>query len=211
MNKKERKKELILKTFKELTINKGYSNVTVDNIVNACSISKGSFYTYFSSKAEMLGIILDDFHLKSSEYLENLNNEVNDLDKFLKIFLAPPTSISEEQYEIAIFLFSILRNSEILDSENYQKIKNIYATRKKNVKNILLKYENKIKIDKKYLFKYSELLVEIKDNFLCSLFIDYNSKTFRFRNIEEFSKNYQSEETKEHFEFLLLSVKKILN
>ena len=43
--------ETAIKLFKE----KGYNNVTVDDIANECNLSKGAFYHYFKSKAEILG------------------------------------------------------------------------------------------------------------------------------------------------------------
>ncbi|MFA9559960.1 TetR/AcrR family transcriptional regulator [Evansella sp. AB-rgal1] len=57
MLRDKRKKELKQKIFLtsiELFKEYGYDNVTVDKIVSACGIAKGTFFTYFSKKEHVL-------------------------------------------------------------------------------------------------------------------------------------------------------------
>lgn len=56
MNKKDKIVEEALKLFLE----KGFNETSVDEITKASSISKGSFYTYFKSKEELLETIVKE-------------------------------------------------------------------------------------------------------------------------------------------------------
>ena len=53
------KKYLILEKAKDMIIADGYSKLSISKLTSELDISKGSFYTYFPSKDEMLGKILD--------------------------------------------------------------------------------------------------------------------------------------------------------
>ena len=65
MNFDNDKKLLILEKAKDMIITEGYSNLSINKLTSELGISKGSFYTYFPSKDNMLAEILD-------EYLENI-------------------------------------------------------------------------------------------------------------------------------------------
>lgn len=51
--KAAQKKQLILKTARRVFTEKGYKNVTMKDIVEACEISRGGLYLYFSSVEEL--------------------------------------------------------------------------------------------------------------------------------------------------------------
>lgn len=48
------KKQYILETARKVFVEKGYKNVTMKDIVEACEISRGGLYLYFSSTEELL-------------------------------------------------------------------------------------------------------------------------------------------------------------
>ena len=51
--KSEQKKKLIRDTARRVFMEKGYKNVTMKDIVEACRISRGGLYLYYSSTAEL--------------------------------------------------------------------------------------------------------------------------------------------------------------
>ncbi|MFF5995146.1 TetR/AcrR family transcriptional regulator [Lysinibacillus sp. KU-BSD001] len=51
-------KENLLAKSKELFIQYGFSKTSIDDVVNACGIAKGSFYSYYSSKEELFYAVL---------------------------------------------------------------------------------------------------------------------------------------------------------
>jgi len=89
----EREKELIKKTLlsegKTLFEKYGLQKTTVDEIVNAAQISKGSFYIFYQSKEELYFDVLDSTeHELREKIFENVfKPEINRLDSF-KSFLS---------------------------------------------------------------------------------------------------------------------------
>lgn len=57
--KKSERKELLLQTAYELFLSKGYDTVSVDEIIKAAGIAKGTYYYYFKSKEETLEEVID--------------------------------------------------------------------------------------------------------------------------------------------------------
>ena len=49
----EKKKELILERAKKVFLEKGFANVTMKDIIEACGISRGGLYLYYSSTREI--------------------------------------------------------------------------------------------------------------------------------------------------------------
>lgn len=72
IHKTENKREFIIRIAMQLFKEKGYKNVSVDEIVQACNSSKGSFYHHFKSKAE----ILNEHFALADKYYEQLYNEL---------------------------------------------------------------------------------------------------------------------------------------
>jgi len=56
----ETRRKLILSTAQELFSEKGFSNVTLDDIATVIEFSKGTIYTHFNSKEEIYALILLD-------------------------------------------------------------------------------------------------------------------------------------------------------
>ena len=52
----------LLETSIQLIISKGYDNVTVSEICSKCHVAKGTFYTYFDSKKDIVSKILSDIN-----------------------------------------------------------------------------------------------------------------------------------------------------
>ena len=54
MNFDNDKKYLILEKAKDMIITDGYSNLSISKLTSEINISKGSFYTYFSSNVRIV-------------------------------------------------------------------------------------------------------------------------------------------------------------
>jgi len=83
------RKQEILDTAMDLFSTKGYSQTTVNDIINLAGFSKGGFYHHFKSKEEIIDSIIMDY---VSETLE-LSNKIaddplkNGFEKYKKLFL----------------------------------------------------------------------------------------------------------------------------
>ena len=54
------KKQYILKKSREVFAKRGYKDVTMKDIVEACEISRGGLYLYFESTKDIFLAVLDD-------------------------------------------------------------------------------------------------------------------------------------------------------
>jgi len=59
-SEKEQIRQCLLTKGKELFIKYGLSKTSIDDLVEACGIAKGSFYKFFSSKEELFYVILEN-------------------------------------------------------------------------------------------------------------------------------------------------------
>lgn len=83
--KAQKTKKKLLDTALRLFSQKGYDNVTVDEIVKASGSSKGAFYTHFKSKYEIFlekFKEIDDFYI---EFLSSLPDELSSYDKMMSL------------------------------------------------------------------------------------------------------------------------------
>ena len=61
----------------------GYDDTTIDDIVEASQTSKGSFYHYFSTKADLLGSLSYLFDSKYEELVETMDRDMDPIEKLL--------------------------------------------------------------------------------------------------------------------------------
>ncbi len=85
----ERKSE-ILDASEKLFSAKGYDKCTVNDILEAVGIAKGTFYYYFESKEDVLDAIIERFTDKITKRAEKvlLNDKFTPEDKLLYVFLS---------------------------------------------------------------------------------------------------------------------------
>lgn len=67
----------------ELFYRFGYENTTIDDIVHRAHVSKGSFYYYFSTKADLLESLSYLFDRKYEELMETMPSDLKPVEKLL--------------------------------------------------------------------------------------------------------------------------------
>ena len=72
-DKSEQKRKYILETARKVFIEKGFKNVTMKDIVEACDISRGGLYLYFNSTKELF---LEVLRLEASEADDVFSNNI---------------------------------------------------------------------------------------------------------------------------------------
>src|SRR5579863_7181554 len=82
----------ILKVALQLFLQKGYKNVSYQDIVKKSGLSKGAIYHYFKSKEDLL-VCVFKFLLKTTSQpaIEGLENQVKDSESFRKLFIKTKT------------------------------------------------------------------------------------------------------------------------
>ncbi|MDO4689979.1 MAG: TetR/AcrR family transcriptional regulator [Fusobacterium sp.] len=204
---KENKKELILNTFKQSILVNGYSKVSINSLTAQCNISKGSFYTYFSSKDEILSIVIAEYKNLLKNILKDCSESSKSLDEFLDKYIKYRLKLNDEELELELILANLFRNLEILSSENLKKIYNLPNVHRDNIKENLKKYTN---FSKSEILTYSKMIEGIRTNFLIDDIFEIDEGVFKIKNLEEVKKLLISNEMEEKREFVLKNIKKML-
>ncbi len=153
---KEKKRERILKKSWELFKKNGYEETKIERITKEVGISKGSFYTYFKTKEDVLFAILEKIEIE-------IENSINDIDTSEE-----PSKVLYNLLEKRVELFlgyvqnMKLENLYIMKSGQIDEFKNkitvFYTTFIKE--NIIKKYENKKIWDLEIISKYINSSIE---------------------------------------------------
>lgn len=86
-DKSEQKRKLILETARKVFIEKGFKNVTMKDIVEACEISRGGLYLYFNSTAEIFAEVLKQETAQADDvFSDNISEDATAAD-ILALFL----------------------------------------------------------------------------------------------------------------------------
>ena len=204
------KKYLILEKAKDMIIADGYSKLSISKLTSELDISKGSFYTCFSSKDEMLGEILDEYTVNIKSFIENLEKNSNSVDEYLNNYIDTVTDLSDEDLKLELTIVNLRSNYEILNEENYFRIKEIGRILILGIENTLKKYLTNIKVQEKDLIRCSKIIFSITEVFTMMETVDFERNKFTVKSIEEMKKIIRSQEMKENLEFIKNSIKKII-
>ena len=97
MAKSETKGRIVSAAWK-LFYQYGYSNTTIDDIVEESNTSKGSFYHYFSSKDDLMGSLSYLFDEKYEELMKTMDPSLSPVDKLItmnrELFLMIENTVS---------------------------------------------------------------------------------------------------------------------
>ncbi|WP_369716324.1 TetR/AcrR family transcriptional regulator [Leptotrichia sp. HSP-536] len=198
--KKNQKRKKILDKAWELFKKNGYEETKVEDITSELGISKGSFYTYFKTKDEVLYEILEKVKKQNMERINKINVD-QEPDKILEDYV-----ISKMNYTVK--LLNNMKISSIDKNLSNSKLKNFFEELKKISiefikKNIVEKF-NKINGNKYNLEIISEFVYLAIEEFLYNEFVLKN-----FKNLE--SSDLINIENTDKFENSLKEVIKFIN
>ena len=110
----ENKKEKILEIFQKLVLEKGYSKVSVEEITSSLGISKGSFYSYFKSKTDMVLECIEENLWISLERQKHIENISNSMESTLQNYFIDRFQRDVQHLKKELVLISLFKNLEIL-------------------------------------------------------------------------------------------------
>lgn len=111
--KGEATKKRLMETATALFREKGFQNVTVDEIIEKAESSKGGFYNHFSSKEELLLGMIDLLDEAYSIFLKQLSKEENPVNK---ITLFSVYIFNTLQAEIGLEFLAVIYSAQIRDT-----------------------------------------------------------------------------------------------
>lgn len=202
------KKELIVSSAKKVILEKGYKNISVEDITNEAGIAKGSFYTYFKSKNLVIDYILEEVIAKRKN--EFKLDKRKSLENTIKSLVRTRTKLDDEKLKENLVLVNLFRNVASLDEKTLMLLKELEKVIIERMESIILAYPKEIKIEKKDIKFYSKMLNNIIPNYKTfTLFFSEKSNQF-ITDIEEVKKKYQTEDFERNVEIISKSILKIL-
>ena len=139
---KEGKKEQILEAAKDVLLKKGIFKTRVEDITTYLGIAKGSFYTYFKSKDQLLEEIIDRVYEIRETELEELLKSDYDYREQIKIFIIKRFVISSDNLKSHLILINLTRNLEHLTPVLREKLLQIEILNRKFLKEIIKNIPN---------------------------------------------------------------------
>lgn len=202
------KKELIVSSAKKVILEKGYKNISVEDITNEAGIAKGSFYTYFKSKNLVIDYILEEVIAKRKN--EFKLDKRKSLENTIKSLVRTRIKLDDEKLKENLVLVNLFRNVASLDEKTLMLLKELEKVIIERMESIILAYLKEIKIEKKDIKFYSKMLNNIISNYKTfTLFFSEKSNQF-ITDIEEVKKKYQTEDFERNVEIISKSILKIL-
>ena len=202
------KKELIVSSAKKVILEKGYKNISIEDITNEAGIAKGSFYTYFKSKNLVIDYILEEVIAKRKN--EFKLDKRKSLENTIKSLVRTRIKLDDEKLKENLVLVNLFRNVASLDEKTLMLLKELEKVIIERMESIILAYPKEIKIEKKDIKFYSKMLNNIISNYKTfTLFFSEKSNQF-ITDIEEVKKKYQTEDFERNVEIISKSILKIL-
>lgn len=202
------KKELIVSSAKKVILEKGYKNISVEDITNEAGIAKGSFYTYFKSKNLVIDYILEEVIAKRKN--EFKLDKRKSLENTIKSLVRTRIKLDDEKLKENLVLVNLFRNVASLDEKTLMLLKELEKVIIERMESIILAYPKEIKIERKDIKFYSKMLNNIISNYKTfTLFFSEKSNQF-ITDIEEVKKKYQTEDFEKNIEIISKSILKIL-
>ena len=107
--KSEQKREYILKQAKEVFAKKGFRDVTMKDIVEACEISRGGLYLYFGSTEEIFReILLSELECEGDDITGHLNEDSTMADILMLFLKEQKKIILRKKQDITIASYEYL-------------------------------------------------------------------------------------------------------
>ena len=169
--KKQKKRKILEKAF-ELFRKNGYMDTKVEDITKALGISKGSFYTYFKTKEELL-----------CELLESMKN--SEMEKYSKVEIDENPRKTLENFIKERFksFLELLNNVDIGIMNSFTQNTNVGKLHEKMTKffksfikeNILLRYESNREYDMEII---SDFIILAINNYLIEKIVYKKEYTF---------------------------------
>lgn len=202
------KKELIVSSAKKVILEKGYKNISVEDITNEAGIAKGSFYIYFKSKNLVIDYILEEVIAKRKN--EFKLDKRKSLENTIKSLVRTRIKLDDEKLKENLVLVNLFRNVASLDEKTLMLLKELEKVIIERMESIILAYPKEIKIERKDIKFYSKMLNNIISNYKTfTLFFSEKSNQF-ITDIEEVKKKYQTEDFERNVEIISKSILKIL-
>ena len=117
--KTEQKRQLIVETARGIFAKKGYKDVTMKDIVEACEISRGGLYLYFSSVKEVFEAVLEADEAETDDVFSGgLREDSTIADVLMVFFKAQKKEILGRKEDLTLATYEYHFANELPVEEN---------------------------------------------------------------------------------------------
>lgn len=204
------KRDRILEVAKDLILSKGYTKTSINEITKRCNFSKGSFYSYFSSKEEMLSAIIDEFSNVVRVLLVECEINSNSFDEFIERYIKRKLTLSEKELELGAIYFNLISNIENIDNKNVNKLGELSQISYESLERSLKKYKNKLSIKENEIKIVSLMIIGIERELMYFNAIEYNEDSVKAKTPKELKETLQTEKIKKDMDFIIERIKKMI-
>lgn len=215
MNKKTdeaklQKKDSIIFSAKELIIKNGYQKTNVEDITKNIHIAKGSFYTYFKSKDEMILGIIDETY----QFIKKRNEEILNSDmvgrELIETNIRCRFEMTEESIFNFLFFYHLTMNLESINGDVKKSLLRIRECNGSLWREIISRYRPELSEGKRE--RYSDYIDELMTYSIKStLFYNNDAEKLFTSDYKEVMERAKSDTTKAEVEILCETILKILN
>lgn len=117
--KSEQKKQLIIQTARRIFMEKGYKDVTMKDIVEACDISRGGLYLYFSSVEEVfLAVMCAEEAETDDVFSQELPEDATAADVLMIFLKEQKKEILRRKEDLSVAVYEYYFASPVMGEEN---------------------------------------------------------------------------------------------
>ncbi|MCQ8212434.1 TetR/AcrR family transcriptional regulator [Cetobacterium somerae] len=206
---KEEKKEQILEAAKDVLLKKGVFKTRVEDITNHLGIAKGSFYTYFKSKDQLLEAIISQVYEIRKTELEELLIEKVDYKEKIKLFIMKRFMVVTDNLKSHLILINLTRNLEHLTPLLREKLLQIEILNRKYLKEIIKNIPGAQYSENEMNILIIFIMGGIKSYRLERLFYK-NTEDYFISDISEFEERLQNIDLDKEIQLVIESILKLL-
>ena len=205
-----KKKELIVSSAKNIILEKGYANASVEDITRNIGIAKGSFYTYFKSKHCVIDYILLEQVSRIEERVKSFFQDNMTLEQCIgKLVKARIIFDEDDTIKRNLMTVNLFRNIDSLNDETLTILRRIDELNVKLIEEIIRKYSIP-KIKEEEIESYSKVLNDIINSYKnFNLFVSTKTRGF-ITDTDELREKYKNENFQIDIDVLIKSILKIL-
>lgn len=174
----------ILTAAKDVFLKKGIFKTRVEDVTNSLGIAKGSFYTYFKSKNQLLEMIIEDMYKTKQYDLESILMESCNYKEKLKKFIITRFMTSSTNLKSHLILINLTRNLEHLTPKIREYYVKIEVLNRNFLKRLIKLIPN---------INYSEQDINSLIIFIMGGIKSYRLERFFYKNIDDYFINDISE------------------
>ncbi|MDD3368460.1 MAG: TetR family transcriptional regulator [Lachnospiraceae bacterium] len=117
--KSTQKKQFILETAKKVFMEKGFKNVTMKDVVEACEISRGGLYLYFSSTEELfLEVLKMDMEETDDVFSDKIGDDATITDILLLFLKEQKREMLRKKNNLAVATYEYLFANKLPKGKN---------------------------------------------------------------------------------------------